>query len=230
MTENPITVDPKIEDSWKVALKDEFQSSYFPMIKEFLLEEKKKKKVFYPPGSLILNAFNLCPFDKTKVVILGQDPYHGPGQAHGLCFSVPMGIRPPPSLKNIYKELHDDLGIQIPEHGNLENWARQGIFLLNASLTVRRGQAGSHFNIGWEIFTDAVIKKLSDEKEGLVFLLWGSPAQKKGSVIDSSRHTILKSPHPSPLSAHRGFFGCKHFSKTNSILEKLGKGPIDWQV
>ncbi len=230
-TELPsVSVNPKIEDSWKQTLAPEFQQPYFSELKLFLLEEKKKGHTVHPPGALIFNAFNLCPFDRVKVVILGQDPYHGPGQAHGLCFSVPLGVPPPPSLVNIFKELNTDLGLTVPSHGNLENWARQGVLLLNSSLTVRAHEAASHFGRGWETFTDQVIQKLSDEKENLVFLLWGAPAQKKGARINDSKHEVLKAPHPSPLSASRGFFGCKHFSKANEYLIQKGKTPLDWTL
>lgn len=223
------TVKPIIEESWKEILRDEFNASYFKDLKEFLVEEKKNYAIF-PPGNLIFNAFNLTPFDKVKVILLGQDPYHNINQAHGLCFSVQPGVEHPRSLVNIFKELHDDLGCKIPQNGNLEKWAQQGVLLLNATLTVRAHQAGSHQNHGWEIFTDAVISKLSANKEGLIFLLWGNYAQAKESLIDTSKHYILKTVHPSPLSASRGFFGCKHFSKTNTILHQLGKEIIDWEL
>jgi len=219
---------PQIEPGWLEVLKDEFNKDYFIKLKAFLTDEKGKYRLF-PAGSQIFEAFNLTPFDRVKVVILGQDPYHGTGQAHGLSFSVPDGVRPPPSLVNIFKELHDDVGIEIPKTGNLTPWAKQGVLLLNATLTVREGQAGSHQNKGWELFTDAVIKKLSDEKTGLIFLLWGNYAKQKGALIDTQKHHILTAPHPSPL-ARGGFFGNKHFSKTNHILEKEGKKPIDWQL
>jgi len=198
-------------------------------LKSFLGEEKTKYTV-YPPGKLIFNAFNCTHFDNIKVVIIGQDPYHGPSQAHGLCFSVPEGIQPPPSLKNIFKELNNDLGLPVPPHGNLQKWADQGVLLLNATLTVRESQAGSHQNKGWETFTDAAIKAISDNLSGVVFLLWGNYAQKKGGIIDSSKHHILSSVHPSPLSASRGFFNCHHFSKTNELLQAQGKSPIDWKL
>jgi len=219
----------QIEESWKKVLADEFGKPYFAGIKQFILNEKAKGKKVYPPGPLVFNAFNLTPFDKVKVVIIGQDPYHGAGQAHGLCFSVPLGVKPPPSLVNIFKEIKDDLGIDPPDHGNLEHWARQGVLLLNASLTVNEGEANSHAKCGWHTFTDAVIKKISDEKTGVVFLLWGRFAQDKAALIDSSKHFILKSAHPSPFSVTQ-FYGCKHFSKTNEILRKEGKEPIDWKV
>lgn len=220
-------IDPKIEPSWKSVLIDEFNKPYFVALKEFLVEEKKKY-VVYPAGANIFNAFACTPFDQVKVVIIGQDPYHGPGQAHGLSFSVPEGIQKPPSLVNIFKELHDDIGKPIPESGNLEAWAKQGVLLLNATLTVRANQAGSHQKHGWEQFTDSVISTLSKQKTGLVFLLWGRFAQDKATLIDASKHFILKAAHPSPLSAYNGFFGCKHFSKANEILLSQGKTPIAW--
>lgn len=220
-------IDPKIEPSWKNVLIDEFNKPYFVALKEFLVEEKKKY-VVYPAGANIFNAFACTPFNKVKVVIIGQDPYHGPGQAHGLSFSVPEGIQKPPSLVNIFKELQSDIGKPIPESGNLESWARQGVLLLNATLTVRANQAGSHQKHGWEQFTDSVIRTLSDQKSGLVFLLWGRFAQDKAGLIDASKHHILKAAHPSPLSAYNGFFGCKHFSKTNEILLSQGETAIEW--
>jgi len=222
-------IDPVIEAGWKSVLMDQFQSPYFRTLKEFLVEEKKKYTL-YPPGRLIFNAFQRTPFDRIKVVILGQDPYHGKGQAHGLCFSVPQGIPKPPSLVNIFKELQADIGIPIPEHGTLDKWADQGVLLINATLTVRDSQAGSHQKHGWETFTNRVIEVVSQEKNGVVFLLWGRFAQAKESLIDSSKHLILKSAHPSPLSAYNGFFGCKHFSLTNDYLEKQGKPGIDWAL
>jgi uracil-DNA glycosylase len=223
------TIDPIIEEGWKSVLMDQFQSPYFRTLKEFLMEEKKKYTL-YPPGRLIFNAFQRTPFEKVKVVILGQDPYHGSGQAHGLCFSVPQGIPKPPSLVNIFKELHSDLGIPIPEHGNLEKWADQGVLLINATLTVRDSQAGSHQKHGWETFTNRVIEVVSQEKSGVVFLLWGRFAQAKESLIDSGKHLILKSAHPSPLSAYNGFFDCRHFSKANDYMENQGKTRIDWTL
>ena len=226
MSEN---INPNMEASWKEQLIDEFQAPYFKDLKEFLVQERSQH-VCYPKGSQIFNAFQYLPFEEVKVVILGQDPYHGPNQAHGLCFSVPMGIKPPPSLVNIFKEIEADLNIPIPNHGNLELWAKQGVLLLNATLTVRANQAGSHQGKGWELFTDAVIRNLSEKREGIVFLLWGSYAITKSKIIDSSKHFILTAPHPSPLSAHRGFLGCKHFSQTNEILEKQGKTPINWRL
>jgi len=222
-------VNPHIEDGWKQVLMDEFQSTYFIELKAFLVEEKKKFTI-YPPGRLIFNAFQHTPFDRVKVVILGQDPYHGRGQAHGLCFSVPQGIPQPPSLVNIFKELQSDLGIPVPNHGNLEKWADQGVLLINATLTVRDSQAGSHQKKGWETFTNRVIENISKHKTGVVFLLWGRYAQAKESLIDGTRHLILKSAHPSPLSAYNGFFGCKHFSKTDEYLEQQGLTRIDWSL
>ncbi|MEA3462426.1 MAG: uracil-DNA glycosylase [Bacteroidota bacterium] len=222
-------MDPTIEEGWKSVLMDQFQSPYFRTLKEFLLEEKKKYTL-YPPGRLIFNAFQRTPFDRVKVVILGQDPYHGKGQAHGLCFSVPPGIPQPPSLVNIFKELNSDLGTPVPSHGNLENWADQGVLLINATLTVRDSQAGSHQKRGWETFTNRVIEVVSQEKSGIVFLLWGRFAQAKESLIDGNKHLILKAAHPSPLSAYNGFFGCRHFSLTNEYLEKQGKTGIDWTL
>ena len=223
-------MDVKIEPGWKALLKEEFSKPYFEQITLHLKTEKAQGKTIYPPGGLIFNAFDTTPIDKVKVVIIGQDPYHGPGQAHGLCFSVQTGVPPPPSLVNIFKELHDDIGITIPKHGNLTHWAQQGVFLLNASLTVRAGEPMSHAKIGWAQFTDTVIKKISDTKEHVVFLLWGKFAQEKKTLIDESKHLILRSVHPSPLSAHAGFFGCKHFSKTNQYLVSKGIDPVDWQV
>ena len=220
----------QIEESWKNELKDEFSKEYFAGIVDFLKAEKGLKKTIYPPGPLIFNAFTQTPFDKTKVVILGQDPYHGPGQAMGLSFSVPGGVPQPPSLQNIFKELHSDIGMPIPKTGNLTPWAKQGVLLLNATLTVRANEANSHSKIGWTVFTDAVIRKISEEKKGVVFLLWGKFAQEKQALIDTSKHFILKAAHPSPLSAHNGFLGCKHFSKTNEILVKENIQPIDWMI
>ncbi len=223
------TINPAIEASWKTQLWDEFNAPYFHALKTFLTEEKKEYTIF-PPGSMIFNAYNLTPFDEVKVVLLGQDPYHNYGQAHGLCFSVRDGVAHPKSLINIFKELQSDLGIKIPVSGNLESWAKQGVLLLNATLTVRAHQAGSHQGKGWETFTDATIKKLSDEREGLIFLLWGNYAQAKISLINTEKHHILKTVHPSPLSANRGFFGCRHFSKTNELLRNMGKKEIDWTL
>lgn len=218
----------KIEETWKVRLQDEFEKLYFHNLTTFVKSEYLSD-VIYPPGKLIFSAFDHCPFDNTRVVILGQDPYHGPNQANGLCFSVNDGIDFPPSLRNIFKELKDDLGIEIPKTGNLERWADQGVLLLNATLTVKANQAGSHQNKGWETFTDAVIAKLNAEKENLVFLLWGAYAQNKGKFINKDKHFVLKSKHPSPLSANQGgWFGMKHFSQTNNFLESKGLGKIDW--
>ncbi len=221
--------EPRIEKEWLEVLRTEFEKSYFTELKAFLTEEKKQYRV-YPPGSRIFAAFDYTPFSKVKVVILGQDPYHGDGQAHGLCFSVPDGVALPPSLVNIYKELSTDLGIPVPKSGNLEKWARQGVLLLNATLTVRANQAGSHQRHGWENFTDEVIRQLSARQTGLVFILWGSYAQAKEALIDTSRHYVLKAVHPSPLSVYRGFFGCRHFSKTNELLLQAGKEPVDWRL
>jgi len=220
-------MDVKIEESWKEHLQDQFHKEYFKHLTEFLKEDRKTHTI-YPPGSKIFNAFDKCPFDKVEVVIIGQDPYHGPGQANGLCFSVSDGITMPPSLKNIFKEIHSDLGKPMPKTGNLERWAEQGVLLLNATLTVRANSPGSHQGKGWEQFTDEVIRIVSEQKEHVVFLLWGAFAQKKEELIDSKKHLILKSAHPSPFSADRGFFGNKHFSKANDYLIKQGKKSIDW--
>lgn len=227
MSEPASQVD--MEPGWKELLKEEFSKPYFPLIKNFILEQKAKGKRVFPPGPLIFNAFRLTPLSRLKVVILGQDPYHGAGQAHGLCFSVPKGVKPPPSLVNIFKELNTDVGIEIPSHGNLESWAEQGVLLLNASLTVNEGEANSHAACGWHRFTDAVIKKISESQSGIVFLLWGRFAQEKVSLIDTSKHFVLKAAHPSPFSADR-FFGCRHFSKTNELLIKQGKQPVEWKL
>lgn len=224
-----IKIKPQIEKSWLEVLSDEFESDYFKQLKEFLIREKEKHQI-YPPGEDIFNAYNTTPFNKVKVVIIGQDPYHGPGQAHGLCFSVKKGIKPPPSLKNIFKELHNDLDLPVPESGDLSPWASQGVLLLNATLTVRARQAGSHQNRGWERFTDESIKKVSELKEKVVFLLWGRFAQKKAELIDQKKHYVLKAAHPSPFSANNGFFGCKHFSITNELLQRNGKEKIDWRI
>jgi len=218
----------RLEPGWKQALASEFSSDYMTRLRAFLLAEKQQGKVVYPPGSQIFNAFEHTPFDQVKVVILGQDPYHGPGQAHGLCFSVPEGVPPPPSLINIFKEISRDFGTPLSRNGNLEHWADQGVLLLNATLTVVQGQAGAHQGKGWERFTDAVIDRLNRERDGLVFMLWGSYAQKKGALIDRQRHLVLTAPHPSPLSAHRGFIGCGHFSRANNWLQERGQAPIDW--
>ena len=220
-------MDVKIEESWKKELAKEFEKDYFIKLTEFVREEYRTTKV-YPPGNLIFNAFNLCPFDKVKVVIIGQDPYHGPGQAHGLCFSVNDGVKFPPSLQNIFKEIKSDIGTPIPLTGNLTRWANQGVLLLNATLTVREHQAGSHQKKGWEEFTDAAIRSLAQEREHLVFILWGSYAQKKGAFIDRNKHLVLASAHPSPLSAYNGFFGNRHFSLTNQYLIENGETPIEW--
>jgi len=217
----------KLDKSWKDKLDSFFQSPTFYSLKHFLVQEKKRYRV-YPPGNKIFAAFDLCPFDSVNVVIIGQDPYHGQGQANGLCFSVSDDIPPPPSLKNIFKEIQSDTELEIPTSGNLEHWAKQGILMLNATLTVRANSAGSHQNKGWEEFTDSVIQLLSKEKEDLIFLLWGKFAQKKAAIIDKDKHYILTAAHPSPFSAHHGFFGCKHFSKTNSILIQKGKTEIQW--
>ncbi len=221
-------MDVRIEPSWKSRLSDEFVKDYFVRLSEFIKEEYRSNTI-YPPGSLIFNAFNLCPFDKVKAVIIGQDPYHGPGQAHGLCFSVREGIDFPPSLVNIYKEIESDLGYKTSGTGNLERWASQGVLLLNATLTVRAHMAASHQRKGWEEFTDSVINILNSEKKNLVFFLWGAYAQKKGESIDRSKHLVLESVHPSPLSASRGFFGNKHFSRCNDYLVQNGIEPIDWR-
>jgi uracil-DNA glycosylase len=221
-------MEVKIEESWKAKLSDEFDKEYFVKLTEFIREEYKSTTV-YPPASLIFNAFNLCPFERIKAVIIGQDPYHGPGQAHGLCFSVREGVEFPPSLINIFKEIQLDLGLNRPNSGNLERWARQGVLLLNATLTVRAHMAGSHQRKGWEEFTDAVIRCINRDKQNMVFFLWGAYAQKKGETIDRQRHLVLESVHPSPLSATRGFFGNKHFSRCNEFLKSHGTDPIDWK-
>ena len=222
-------MDVKIEQSWKQALQSEFDKPYFAELVRFLHAEKSSGQVVYPPGRQIFRAFELTPLDKVKVVILGQDPYHGYGQAMGLSFSVPDGVPAPPSLKNIFKEIEDDLGIRMSGRPNLEDWARQGVLLLNAVLTVRAGQAASHSGIGWQEFTDAVIRCINENCEGVVFLLWGNLARAKRELIDTSRHYVLEAPHPSPL-ARGAFFGCRHFSRTNDILARQGKTPIDWQL
>lgn len=220
----------KLDKSWLNVIGGEFDKPYMQGLRDFLLTEKQQGKVIYPDGANIFNALNATAFEDVKVVILGQDPYHGPGQAHGLCFSVPPGVKPPPSLVNIYKELHQEFGMPIPSSGCLQSWAAQGVLLLNATLTVQQASAGSHQGKGWEAFTDAIVHRLNDQAEGVVFLLWGSYAQKKASFVDATKHLVLKSPHPSPLSAHRGFFGNGHFVKTNDYLAQLGKTPIDWSV
>ena len=221
--------DIRIEDSWKTRLAAQFAADHMAALSQFLRAEKAAGKRIYPPGGQIFRAFDLTPFEQVKVVILGQDPYHGPGQAHGLSFSVGPGVAPPPSLQNIYKELAGDLGIAHPGHGNLESWARQGVLLLNSCLTVEDGRAGSHQGKGWERFTDAVITALNQEHKGLAFILWGRKAQDKGVSIDRDRHLVITSVHPSPLSAHNGFFGSRPFSRTNDYLAAQGKSPIDWQ-
>ena len=220
----------KLEPEWKAALAEEFSKPYMLELKAFLRQEAAKSKKIYPRGPDIFNAFNHTPLSKVKVVLLGQDPYHGPGQAHGLCFSVRDGVPPPPSLKNIFKEMHSDLGVPIPATGNLTPWADRGVLLLNTVLTVEHSKAGSHRNRGWEKFTDRAIEILSERKQPIVFLLWGSFAQAKAPMIRVPPHAILKAPHPSPLSAHNGFFGCRHFSKTNALLKKWGEKEIDWSL
>ena len=219
----------RIEPSWKEALHEEFEKPYFQGIAAFLKKELAEGKTIYPPGQLLFNAFNCTPFDEVKVVILGQDPYHNPGEAMGLCFSVPKGVRVPPSLQNMYKELQTDLGITPPNHGDLTPWTKQGVFLLNAMLTVEKNKAGSHQNIGWQTFTDRVIQYLSEQRDGLVFLLWGNFARKKAALINKEKHCILEAAHPSPL-AQGAFFGCRHFSKANAYLEAQGKTPVDWRL
>lgn len=218
----------KLVPSWKERLADEFSKPYVQQLREFLKRRKKAGVTIYPPGDLIFNALNSTPFEAVQVIILGQDPYHGPGQAHGLCFSVPDGVALPPSLQNIYREIRADPGIEPPNSGNLQHWAEQGVLLLNAVLTVEKGSPGSHQGKGWERFTDRVVAELNGGRESLVFMLWGSYAQKKGSFIDRNRHLVLTAPHPSPLSAHRGFLGCRHFSKTNEWLARHGRAPIEW--
>ena len=224
---NSLSIGLSIDESWKIALKNEFESTYFLALKQFLITERNKN-IVYPPSPHIFSAFNHSPLHKVKVVIIGQDPYHGSGQANGLCFSVSTGIKPPPSLVNIFKEINSDLGMPQPHTGNLESWADQGVLLLNAVLTVRANTPGSHQNKGWELFTGAVIKHLSENKKGLIFLLWGRFAQAKEILIDTSKHFILKAAHPSPFSAYNGFFGCKHFSKTNDLLRQQGQSEINW--
>jgi len=224
-------MDVKIHPSWKEVLKDEYSKDYFIRLVTFLKAEKAQGKTIFPPGPLIFNAFNQTPFDRVRVVLIGQDPYHGDGQAQGLSFSVPAGVKPPPSLVNIFKEIESDIGVRMPAgFGNLMHWAEQGVFLLNAVLTVRQGEPASHAKFGWMEFTDAVIQSISDRKKGVIFLLWGKFAQEKQVLIDETKHFILKAAHPSPFSADKGFFGCRHFSKTNEILVKQGHAPIDWKL
>ncbi|MDP9230614.1 MAG: uracil-DNA glycosylase [Bacteroidota bacterium] len=223
-------MDVKIEPSWKEVLKSEFNKPYFAQVIHHLKTEKLQNKIIYPAGSLIFNSFNTTPFDKIKIVLLGQDPYHGPGQAHGLSFSVPDGVRPPPSLINIFKELQNDVGIPIPATGNLTKWAQQGVLLLNAVLTVRAGEPASHEKIGWMDFTNKVIQKISEEKKSIVFLLWGKFARNKKMLIDEKKHLVLEAAHPSPFSAESGFFGCRHFSKANEYLMQYGIDAIDWSL
>ncbi len=223
-------VNVKMEPSWKEVLKNEFSKPYFTQIVHHLRTEKQQGKIIYPAGSLIFNALEKTPVNKVKAVIIGQDPYHGPGQAHGLCFSVQHGVQPPPSLVNIFKELENDIGMRRPKHGNLQKWSEQGVLLLNASLTVRAQEPMSHSKLGWNFFTDTIIKKVSEIKEKVVFMLWGKFAQEKKSLIDESKHLILRAAHPSPLSANNGFFGCRHFSKANQYLMEHGIEPIDWTV
>jgi len=220
----------QLHESWLQRLNAQFEAEYMQELRSYLQTRKEHQAIIYPPGAQIFNALNSTPFDKVRVVILGQDPYHGPGQAHGLCFSVLPGVRVPPSLANIYREIEADLGIPIPGHGCLQSWASQGVLLLNSVLTVERGQAASHQGKGWETFTDSVVQLLSDKRQGLVFMLWGSYAMKKGEVIDRRKHLVLKAPHPSPLSAHRGFLGCRHFSAANEYLQQNQQLPIDWSV
>ncbi len=220
----------QLDSSWMSAIGGEFDAPYMKQLKQFLLEEKQAGKVIFPPGKQIFNALNTTPIDKVKVVILGQDPYHGLGQAHGLCFSVPPEVPAPPSLQNMFKEINQDLGLPIANHGCLQSWAEQGVLLLNATLTVQQGNAGSHQGRGWEVFTDAVINAINIQREGVAFALWGSYAQKKGAMINGAKHLVLKSAHPSPLSAYRGFFGCKHFSQINNYLVQKGREPIDWSL
>ena len=220
----------KLDPSWLEVVGGEFEKPYMVELKRFLMAEKKAGKIIYPPGDKIFNALNTTHFDQVKVVILGQDPYHGPGQAHGLCFSVLPGVPFPPSLQNIFKEIQNEFGYPLPKHGCLKEWAEQGVLLLNATLTVEQGKAGSHQGRGWEVFTDAVIHALNERRDNIVFMLWGSYAQKKGQFIDTRGHLVLKSPHPSPLSAHRGFFGNRHFSRANTYLEQNGDNPINWSL
>lgn len=224
------TREIRLHPSWLEPLKEEFEQPYMAELKRFLESERERGKQIFPLGSQWFRALDLTPLDRVRVVILGQDPYHGPKQAHGLCFSVQPGVRPPPSLVNIFKELHSDLGIAPPSHGFLEHWAKQGVLLLNTVLTVEMGQAASHRDRGWELFTDRIIARVNEKAEPVVFMLWGGYAQKKAALVDSSRHLVLKAAHPSPLSAHNGFFGCRHFSKANNFLESRGLEPIDWAL
>ena len=228
MTESESQI--KLHSSWLDVVGGEFDLPYMAQLKEFLQQEKRQRKIIYPPGNLIFNALNTTHFDDVKVVIIGQDPYHGPNQAHGLCFSVMPGVPIPPSLRNIYQELRTDLDIPSPAHGYLQSWAEHGVLLLNATLTVERGKAGAHQGKGWETFTDAVIRAINDRRRDVVFLLWGSYAQQKGEVIDNNKHLVLKAPHPSPFSANRGFFGCKHFSRTNQYLQSQGLQAVNWRL
>lgn len=230
MLDNQSVVSPKIEGSWRAILSEEFYKPYMAELKEFLVAEKKSGKTIYPKGEEYFAALDRTPFDQVKVVIIGQDPYHGPGQAHGLCFSVKPGVAVPPSLVNIFKELKTDLGVNPPGHGYLLDWTKQGVLLLNAVLTVQAGMAASHQGRGWEQFTDAIVHALNEKRDGLVFVLWGAYAQKKGAFINRQKHFVIEGPHPSPLSAHRGFFGSKPFSKINSFLQSKGKAPIDWSL
>lgn len=232
LADSTVSMDKKVDlnESWMRVIGDEFDAPYMTQLKQFLLAEKQAGKVIYPPGKQIFNALNTTPFDQVKVVILGQDPYHGPGQAHGLCFSVLPGVPYPPSLQNIFKEIQADLGLPMPNHGCLQAWAEQGVLLLNATLTVEQAKAGSHQGKGWEVFTDSIVNALNAHRQGVVFLLWGSYAQKKGAMIDQNKHFVLRSAHPSPLSAYRGFFGCKHFSQTNQYLVQNGQSPINWSL
>ncbi len=223
-------IDPQIEKGWKKVLDAEFSKQYFHELKQFLVNEFNSDELIFPPAKLIFNAFDQTPFDKVRVVILGQDPYHGSGQAHGLCFSVPDGIKPPPSLVNMFKEMRSDLDLPISSSGDLTKWAKQGVLLLNATLTVKKENAGSHQKKGWEQFTDSAIRQLSDKKQGIIFLLWGRYAREKSKLIDGTKHFILEAAHPSPLSAYNGFFGCRHFSKTNQYLIEMGQKPIDWNL
>lgn len=225
-----IWANNKLSASWKAQLEDQFKCDYMQQLAHYLALQQQAGKSIYPAGDVLFRAFELTPFEQVKIVILGQDPYHGLGQAHGLSFSVPVGIAVPPSLKNIYKELHADLGFEIPAHGYLASWAQQGVLLLNSVLTVEQGEAGAHRGQGWEQFTDQVITKLNQQREGVVFLLWGAYAQKKGAFIDQDKHCVLTAPHPSPLSAHRGFLGCQHFSKANQYLQQQGQAPVNWQL